>query len=169
MVCGRCCVNFNFSDDDGDEYEDSDDSDGLEDSAVVGVGAHMEMVPVGPVVGPFPATAPSARSSPPRGSVRVVPAEFRSPGVPADIFRLETALQSPGKRYVRIGNRRQFLVLTDGACVNNGLAILFWHVRRCFNGAADAAAKAAAREPEAPATWADYRSIDFGRSVCMVT
>ena len=27
-----------------------------------------------------------------------------------------------GPRYVRIGNRRQFLVLTDGACLNNGQA-----------------------------------------------
>lgn len=102
-VCGRCCVDFNFSDGDDDdddgEYEGSDDSDGLESSAAVGIGAHMEMVPVGPVVGPFPATAPGgAPSSPPRGSLRVVPAEFKFPGAPADIFRLETALQNPSKR-----------------------------------------------------------------------
>ena len=97
IVCGRCCVDFNFSDDDDDdddEYEGPDDSG----SAAVGIGALMEMVPAGPIVGPFPETAPNAPSAPLRGPLRVVPAEFRFPGAPADIFRLEAALQNPSKR-----------------------------------------------------------------------
>lgn len=111
-----CTVDYSFMEEEdvddehepGSEDEVIPDRDGDEESSI------DEM----PVLG--------GRSSPPRvGTGRILPTQFRPPSTrdtPQSRFRPATGHRaSPAvRRFINAANPRQFLIYTDGACLENG-------------------------------------------------
>lgn len=117
---GICTVDYSFMDDmidsaDGpmsDNSENSDDDDDDDDDDV------REFLSVF-VPGPFPPPKASVSTEP------VIPVKFKPPrdgDSPQTLFpaRYSTAASPPVLRFIHASDPKQFLIYTDGACLNNG-------------------------------------------------
>ncbi|KAH6892525.1 ribonuclease H-like domain-containing protein [Thelonectria olida] len=139
VVCGRCCVDYSFM----DEVLESEDeaAERLADEL------YNQLSPAGRAEidarwGPPSSTHTNARASSHsgtpgpsvgptdafrRGTGRVLPTKFVPPSAtstPGELFPLGLGLQAipPVARFIRRDDPEQFLIYTDGACLNNGQA-----------------------------------------------
>lgn len=125
-ICGYCTVDYSFMDElleEGDEDEDDEDtensyhSDYTDDDIDISNGDE-------PPLGVF---APFASGTELRvGTGRIFPTKFNPPNpsdTPTSLFPLDRAKQAtpPAYRFIRRNAENdQFLVYTDGACLDNG-------------------------------------------------
>ncbi|KAI9041813.1 ribonuclease H-like domain-containing protein [Aspergillus affinis] len=114
VVCPDCTVDFSFMEDFVDECEDEDEDD-ISPGKDFDEDSTIEELP------------PRARiSSPPRvGTGRVLPTRFRPPSThatPQSLFPPTIGRRSSPAvcRFINATNPRQFLIYTDGACLDNG-------------------------------------------------
>lgn len=113
VICGYCTVDYSFMDellkeDDDDDAETSDYSDSTD---------HDTHNPKGDVI--------SLGTEPRVGTGRVFPTKFKPPNpddTPKSLFPLSRSESAspPVDRFIRRNENDQFLVYTDGACLDNG-------------------------------------------------
>ncbi|KAK8058998.1 RNase H domain-containing protein [Apiospora phragmitis] len=121
VVCGKCCSDYSFMDEDVDEDKDEHE-------------AHSPAsLPLGGMRTQYPSTnrVLADRSPPPfsgtekrRGTGRAFPTKFCPPSptiTPAELFAGRRAWMR-ATRYTHRNDPGMLLLLTDGACLNNGLA-----------------------------------------------
>ncbi|CAI6074874.1 unnamed protein product [Clonostachys chloroleuca] len=104
-VCGKCCMDFSFMDElrDEDNYDDGDN----DDEHSLEVNANQDMFD------PFHSTR--------REYGGVFPTEFTEIGPPLELFHAESRRVGLGvTRYVHRHDPGKVLIMTDGACANNG-------------------------------------------------
>ncbi|KAJ5513056.1 hypothetical protein N7463_002608 [Penicillium fimorum] len=112
VVCDYCTVDYSFTDEFTDA-ESSDYSDNTDDEAD---GFNEDGAPLN-------ALAPSPERK--VGTGRIFPTKFNPPNksdMPNSLFRLGISERAspPVHRFIRRGQKNQFLVYTDGACLDNG-------------------------------------------------
>ncbi|KAL2863215.1 ribonuclease H-like domain-containing protein [Aspergillus lucknowensis] len=113
-ICGICTVDYSFMDED-DIYDEPDDDNDIDDSD--------------DDIGEFPNTlrfrfAPSPYSV---NTEPVIPGKYKPPrdgDSPQTLFPAGWSTESspPVLRFIHASDPKQFLIFTDGACLNNGQA-----------------------------------------------
>ncbi|KAF4465904.1 RNase H domain [Fusarium albosuccineum] len=140
VVCGRCCVDYSFMD---EVLEDSDDRAEREAEELYNQLSPENRAEIDARWGPPPSSRSNAQASSSsrrpedvpdpspfteirRGTGQVLPTKFVPPAgsTPNTLFPLGLGLQAipPVARFIRRDDPEQFLIYTDGACLNNGQA-----------------------------------------------
>lgn len=127
VVCGRCCVDYSFMD---EVLEDSDEAAERESQELYNQLSPESRAEIDARWGP-PSRTPSVSFDPTgdirRGTGRVLPTKFVPPSpacTPYSLFPLGISRQAipTVTRFIRRDDPEQFLMYTDGACLNNGQA-----------------------------------------------
>ncbi|CAH0055703.1 unnamed protein product, partial [Clonostachys solani] len=105
VICGKCCMDFSFMDEVRDEADDDDD----DDDDFPEVDADQDIGEV------------SLHLATRREYGHVFPTEFTDVAAPLEIFHAESRRVGLGiTRYVHRNDSGKCLIMTDGACANNG-------------------------------------------------
>ncbi|KAK7946833.1 uncharacterized protein PG986_011154 [Apiospora aurea] len=124
VVCGKCCSDYSFMEEvlneDEDEDDDEDDEEALEEIArrVQGICTQPPPPPADHVRSPVRGTEKR------RGTGLAFPTKFCPPSpttTPAEVFSGRRAWMR-AIRYTHRNDPSMLLLLTDGACLNNGQA-----------------------------------------------
>lgn len=127
VVCGRCCVDYSFMD---EVLEDSDERAEREAEELYNQLSPESRAEIDARWGP-PSPILSVNSDHTdairRGTGRVLPTTFVPPSptsTPDNLFPLGISARAipPVARFIRRDDSEQFLMYTDGACLNNGQA-----------------------------------------------
>ncbi|KAK6956617.1 hypothetical protein Daesc_001896 [Daldinia eschscholtzii] len=110
VVCGKCCTDYSFMDEEEEEEEEEDKDEDVDDHFGRRSSVEENI--------PQPPSDPEER----KGTGRVIPTRFIPPTdsiIPTELF--------PGQRtylnitrFVHRNDPRAMLIFTDGACLNNG-------------------------------------------------
>lgn len=120
IVCDTCCVDYSAVEPDSDFDSDSGSDESVDSSRPESAAtSNAQPTRRPPSVVKIPAGLSHRGLT--RGTGSVIPMTFTSPHHPFELFRARRVLGSL-TRYTHRADPSTFLIMTDGACLNNGQA-----------------------------------------------